>query len=201
MQSRDDSATNPSLILRLASDPTDQAAWRSFVAAYAPRIVRWCRDWGIPDKEMEDVTQQVLLKLLKRMGGFRYDPSRTFRGWLRTLVNHACSDFEAGSQSALSASGDSRVLAILQNLEARADLCRQIEEQFDLELLEEAERRVRLRVAPSTWEAYRLTAVEGLSGTEVAARLKMKVANVFVAKSKVLKRIRDEVQSLESPSS
>jgi len=64
-------------------------------------------------------------------------------------------------------------------------------------LLEEAERRVRLRVAPNTWEAYRLMAIDGLSGAEAAARLGMKVAAVFVSRSHVVKHLQGEVQALE----
>jgi len=79
----------------------------------------------------------------------------------------------------------------------RDDLARRLEAEFDLELLEEAERRVRRRVAPNTWEAYRLTAIEGHSGAEAAARLGMKVAAVFVSRSHVTKHLQSEVQTLE----
>jgi RNA polymerase sigma-70 factor (ECF subfamily) len=72
-----------------------------------------------------------------------------------------------------------------------------LEAEFDRELLELASAHVRLQVAPRTWEAFHLTAVEGLTGAAVAARLSMKVAHVFVAKSEVLKRLEDEVRRLE----
>ena len=87
---------------------------------------------------------------------------------------------------------------LIQTIEAREDLACRLEAEFDLELLEEAERRVRQRVAPHTWEAYRLTAIEGLSGADAASRLGMKVAAVFVSRSHVTKQLQSEVRDLEA---
>jgi RNA polymerase sigma-70 factor (ECF subfamily) len=61
--------------------------------------------------------------------------------------------------------------------------------------------RVRLRVAPRTWEAFRLTALEGLSGAEAARRLEMQVAAVYMAKRNVQKKLREESRRLEQPGS
>ena len=82
-------------------------------------------------------------------------------------------------------------------LEAREDLALRLEEAFDLELLDAAEVRVRLRVAPHTWEAFRLLALEGLPVAEVAARVRLQVAMVYVAKSKVQKMLQEEIGKLE----
>ena len=94
--------------------------------------------------------------------------------------------------------GGSEVARLLEGQESREDLARRLEEEFDRELLDEAVRRVRRRVAPRTWEAYQLTAVEGLAGLQVAERLGMKLTAVFMAKSNVLKLLRDEVNALDS---
>ena len=72
-----------------------------------------------------------------------------------------------------------------------------MEEAFDLELLELAANRVRERVEPHTWEAFQLTALDGLSGAEAAARLDMPVASVFKAKSNVQKMLQEEIAQLE----
>ena len=144
------------------------------------------------------MTQTVLAKLSVQLRRFAYDPAQSFRGWLRTVVRNAYRDWRADRQRVLGdATGDSEVAEQIQTVEAREDLARRLEEEFDLELLEEAERRVRRRVAPHTWDAYRLTAIEGLSGAAAAARLGMKVAAVFVSKSHVMRHLRDEVQALE----
>ena len=197
MEVRPDSGTRVTLLGRLRRDPTDQAAWAEFVDQYGPRIYTWCRKWNLQEADAQDVTQNVLLKLARKMGEFTYDPSRSFRAWLKTLTHHAWSDFlESRARPGLG-SGDSHAADILHSLEAREDLVRQLEEEFDRELLREAMLRVRLRVAPQTWQAFTLTALEGLSGAEAAERIPMQVAQVFVAKRRVQKMLREEVARLE----
>jgi RNA polymerase sigma-70 factor (ECF subfamily) len=89
---------------------------------------------------------------------------------------------------------------LLQTLEAREDLVQKLEEAFDLELLDAAKVRVRLRVAPHTWEAFRLVALEGMPAAEVATTVHMQVAMVYVAKGKVQKMLREEIRRLEADS-
>jgi hypothetical protein len=91
------------------------------------------------------------------------------------------------------------MLEVLHRVEAREDLQKRLEEEFDRELLAEAMARVRLRVEPHTWEAFRLLAEGECSGAEAAGRLGMKVATVFVARSKVNKMIREEMSRLDPP--
>jgi RNA polymerase sigma-70 factor (ECF subfamily) len=181
----------------LRRDPADQKAWGEFVRRYGPQIFRWCRHWQLQEADAEDVTQTVLAKLVQRMATFELDPARRFRAWLKTVTHHALHDqIEARSRPG-QGSGDSRVLQVLNSLEAGDDLVRRLQEEFDQELLAEAMIRVRGRVSEQKWEAFRLTAVEGLSGAETAARLGMKVATVFTAKSKVYKLVQEEVRRLE----
>ena len=192
-----DSDTRASLLGRLRRDPHNPSAWDEFVEQYGARIYAWCRKWGLQEADAQDVTQNVLLKLAHKMRDFAYDPSRSFRAWLKTLTRNALSDFVEGRARAGLGSGDSVVGRMLDNVEARTDLEQHLQEEFDRELLEEAMTRVRLRVAPQTWEAFRLTALEGLSGAEAAARIPMQVAQVFVAKRRVHKMLQEEVSRLE----
>ena len=189
--------TSPSLLGRLRTCPTDQAAWEEFVDRYGDKIYAWCRQWKLQDADARDVVQNVLARLAVKMRTFSYDPSLSFRGWLRTLAHHAWSDFVAGRQRGSPGSGDSQVLDQLESVAARDDLLARLDEEFDRELLQEAAARVRLRVEAHTWEAFRLTAIERLSGAEAAERLGMKVATLFKAKSKVQKMLQDEVRKLE----
>jgi RNA polymerase sigma-70 factor (ECF subfamily) len=192
-----DSGTRISLLGRLRRDPEDQAAWADLVTHYGGKIHAWCLRWGLQEADAQDVTQDVLLKLSKAMKDFTYDPARSFRAWLKTLTHHALSDFlESRSRAALG-SGDSKTGSLLSTVEAREDLLQRLEAEFDRELLEVAMTRVRLRVAPQTWNAFRLTAVEGLSGAEAAERIPMQVAQVFVAKRRVQKLLQEEVAKLE----
>ena len=185
------------LLNQLRQDPSDQAGWEEFVERYGRHIYRWCRQWKLQDADAEDVTQNILVKLTQTLGAFAYDPSRSFRSWLKTVAHHAWRDFEDSRRRVQSVAGNRQVQEVMTTLEAREDLAQKLEEAFDLELLEAAKVRVRLRVAPHTWEAFRLTALEGLPVAEVAARVRLQVAMVYVAKSKVQKMLQEEIGKLE----
>lgn len=185
------------LLTRLRQDPSDQAGWDEFVERYGRHIYRWCRQWKLQNADAEDVTQNILVKLTQKLRTFAYDPSRSFRGWLKTVAHNTWRDFELSRRHAQSPAGDSQVQELMLSVEAREDLAQKLEEAFDLELLEAAKVRVRLRVAPHTWEAFRLLALEGLPVAEVAARVHLQVAMVYVAKSKVQKLLQEEIRRLE----
>jgi RNA polymerase sigma-70 factor (ECF subfamily) len=189
--------TRVTLLARLRQNPPDQAAWDEFVELYGRHIYRWCRQWKLQDADAQDVTQEILVKLARKLHAFAYDPSRSFRGWLKTVAHHAWRDFEDSRRHPQPAAGDSQVEELMLTLEAREDLAQKLEEAFDLELLEAAKVRVRLRVAPHTWEAFRLVALEDLPVAEVAARVSLQVAMVYVAKSKVQRMLREEIGKLE----
>src|SRR5438309_492784 len=93
MESGFGSITSPTLLGRLRQQPDDRAAWGEFVERYGRKILGWCRQWKLQESDAQDVAQMVLLNLAGRMRTFAYDPSKTFRGWLRVLTQHAWSDF------------------------------------------------------------------------------------------------------------
>ena len=193
-----ESNTSATLLARLRQVPPDQAAWAQFTERYGRKIYAWCRRWNLQEADAEDLTQDVLLKLAEKMQTFVYDPAKSFRAWLKTVARHAWSDSWSGRKAAIGAGG-SQALELLQTVEAREDLVRRLEEEFDRELLDEAMARVRLRVMPRTWEAFDRTALQGQSGAEAAQALGMKVATVFVARSKVQKMLQEEMRKLEDP--
>jgi RNA polymerase sigma-70 factor (ECF subfamily) len=190
------SPTSPTLLGRLQG-LADPDAWGAFVARYGPLIHRWCRHRGLQHADAEDVTQVVLLKLAQHMRDFRYDPSRSFRAWLKTVTHHAWSDYVDSRHRAISGSGDSEVRQQLETVAARDDLAAKLEADFDRELFEEAVARVRQRVTPAKWETFHLLAVEALPCAEVARRLGIKESTAYVIRSKVQKMIREEVRKLE----
>ncbi len=196
MKSNPEGQTSKSLLERLRQG-SDQTAWTEFVHRYGQQIYRWCRAFGLQEADAEDVTQTVLVKLTDKLRAFCYDPSRSFRAYLKTLTQYAWCDFLELHNRPGAGTGDSAMVQTLQTVQARDDLVQLLNAEFDQELLEEASERVRLRVEPHTWEAFRLTAVEGLSGAEAAARLSMKVATVFKAKSKVQQMLQEEVGRTE----
>jgi RNA polymerase sigma-70 factor (ECF subfamily) len=189
--------TSLTLLGRLRRNPKDQAAWSEFVARYGPRILQWCRGWGLQECDAQDVTQDVLLKLNGLMATFVYDSSGSFRAWLKTLAHHAWRDLAAERRRAGAGGGDGPILELLASLQAGDDLVEQLDAEFRREVLDHAMERVRQRVSARTWDAFRLTALEGWSGAAAAERLEMKIARVYGARSAVQEMIRQEVRKLE----
>ena len=165
---------------------------------YGRKVYAWCLAWGLQDADARDVTQNVFVNLAVRMRDFRYDPNRSFRGWLKTLTRHAWHDFRRFRGRHCRGTGDSGVMDRLANVAARDDFARRLEEAFDHELLRDAIARVRLRIEPHTWEAFRLLAQENWSGADAARHLRMKVSTVFSARSKVTRMLREEIAKHES---
>src|SRR5215471_1693434 len=113
--------TRVTLLARLRQDPTDEPAWNLFVERYGRHIYRWCRQWKLQDADAEDVTQDILLKLARKLRAFVYNPSRRFRGCLKTLAHPAWRDFLDGPRRTRAAAGDNQARELLQTLEARED--------------------------------------------------------------------------------
>jgi RNA polymerase sigma-70 factor (ECF subfamily) len=189
-----------SLLGRLQQNSSDQEAWGKFVLRYGPQIQRWCLAWHLQEADAQDVTQTVLLKMAQKMRTFRHDRAQNFRAYLKTLTRYAWCDLLDSRRPAGVGSGDSAMLERLESVEAHDDLVTRLEATFDQELLELAMERVRQRVQPHTWEAFRLTALQGENGAAVAAQLDMLVVTVYKAKSKVQKMLQDEIHTLEGGS-
>jgi RNA polymerase sigma-70 factor (ECF subfamily) len=162
------------------------------------QIHAWCLRWKLQEADAQDVTQMVLVKLVRQLPNFTYDPSRSFRGWLRTLTAHSWSDFIGDQARGVRGSADTVVAEMLDTVQARVDLVRHLEEAFDQELLELAKEEVSRRVEPHTWEAFHLTAIEGIAAAEVAARLGIRTATVYRARHVVQTMLRETLRALES---
>src|SRR3984893_18455444 len=134
--------THVTLLTLLRQDPSDQAGWDEFVERYGRHIYRWCRQWKLQDADAEDVTQDILMKLSQKLRAFAYDPSRSFRGWLKTVAHHAWRDFEYNRRQCRSSADDRHADELMLTLEAREDLAQKLGQAFDLELLEAAKVRV-----------------------------------------------------------
>jgi RNA polymerase sigma-70 factor (ECF subfamily) len=123
--------------------PTDEDAWREFVARYAPLIYRWAAKHGLRTKvDREDVTAGVLLKLVRVLPQFQYDPSRSFRAYLKTITGRALSRYLRARERAGQGSGSDPVIELLDGQAAREDLAERIEREYDLELFQQACRLV-----------------------------------------------------------
>jgi RNA polymerase sigma-70 factor (ECF subfamily) len=196
-----ESQTRATLLLRLR-DRADQAAWKEFLDRYVPKIYGWCRRYRLQEADAADVTQEVLGKLVRGLQSFTYDPARgSFRGWLKTITANAVRDLTASWTRTGRGTGTpagATELQALQAPDAVAALVEALEQEAQLELLRAAEARVEARVQPHTWRAYRLTALEQQPAAAVAQELGMPLAEVYVAKSRVLRLLRQEVDLLNT---
>ena len=197
MESASKFKTRATLLGRLRSAPQDTEAWAEFVECYGGKVYDWCRAWGLQPADAQDVSQNVFLMLTSRLQHFQYEPTGCFRAWLKTVTHHAWQDYMRKWRRDRSGSGTDTSVAALLTLEAREDLSRRLMDAFDEDIYREAVARIRLRIEPRTWDAFQLLAIEGLSGAEAAHRLGMKVATVFVARSKVQHMLSAEIARLD----
>jgi RNA polymerase sigma-70 factor (ECF subfamily) len=190
-----DSGTGTTL-MQLLQEPGNPRAWSAFVDRYGPRIFGWCRRWNLQQADAENVTQEVLVKLYEKLQ--LYEPAKGgFRAWLKTVTQHAWTDYLRSQARGGLGEGGTAMLNQLHTVAAREDLVKELEEEFDHEVLEAAKTRVQLRVAPNTWQAFVLLAVEGKSGAEAATELGMSVSGVFVARRRVQAMLQEEVRRLQ----
>jgi RNA polymerase sigma factor (sigma-70 family) len=188
----DAARTSQSLLIRVR-DTADQQAWDQFYERYAPMIEGWCRHWF--PREVDDMVQEVMRVLVRRLRTFEYDPAKLFRGYLKTVTCQLMSDLKKRAQRWPMVDGD----GLIEDVEATVDLEARLKADYDLELLEKAKEIVRARVEPRTWLAYLATAEEWRKPAEVARELGMKVGAAFQAKYCVITHLRREIENLQGP--
>jgi RNA polymerase sigma-70 factor (ECF subfamily) len=191
----DSPTTRPSLLVRLR-DPRDGAAWQEFVDLYAPLVYGWARHKGLQDADAADVTQEVFRSMAGAVAKLEYDASRgAFRGWLFTVTRNRIRNFLASRQARERGSGGTTMMQFLEEQPEKGE-----EAAWELEYQQRvfawAAERVRGQFEERTWQAFWLAAVERKSGEEVAQELQMSVGAVYVAKNRVLNRLRQEVQEM-----
>lgn len=187
--------TRVSLLIRLRNSE-DDLAWAEFVELYAPLIYEFACKQGIQDADAADLTQEVLRAVARAIKQFDYDSQRgTFRGWLFTLVRNKIRNFLVRRKRHCQGSGDSAVQQVLAEHPAPQDDEEELwERECERRRFNWAAERVRTEVRDSTWQAFWRTAVEGQSGQEVAEALGLRVASVYVAKGRVMARIKEHLK-------
>lgn len=178
--------------MRLSKDGECRNKSRTrFFQTYQPLLFVFFRRKGVGEHDAEDLASDLLAKLLGTMDTFQYDASRSFRNYLRTAARNAVKEFWESHAKRRTAAG-----VDLDQHCAREELQERLEGQFDLDLLEEAERRVRGEVSDRDWEIYVELTKRPTPPEDLASRLGIARNTVDNAKHRVLKQIKALVEKL-----
>jgi RNA polymerase sigma-70 factor (ECF subfamily) len=188
--------TRPSLLVRIR-DAGDRLAWRQFVDLYAPLVYRFARQRGLQDADAADLTQEVLQAVAGASGRLEYDPARgSFRGWLFTVARNRLHNFRLRQRR--------HAQRFPQPEEGQLDATAAPEEEalwdreYEQRLFDWAAEQVRGHFQDSTWQAFWRTAVDGETAKDVADALGLSVGAVYVARSRVLARLREQIQEVQA---
>lgn len=188
--------TQWTLLARLG-DSQDREAWRQFVDIYAPVIFQYARRRGVQESDAADVTQEVLLRVAEALRRRACDPAKgRFRGWLFTVTRNELCDWLEARGRRERALGGSTEQQMLSELPAQEDADRW-QHDYEQQLFAWAAQQVRGEVQAATWDAFWQTTIEQRRPAEVAANLRMSVAAVYLAKSRVMKCLRELVSALD----
>ena len=179
-------------------DRADQEAWYEFSEIYRPVVFRLARHKGMQHTDAEDLTQQVLAAVAKAVDRWQIDPERArFRTWLHRIAHNAI--LNALTRGAPDrGSGDTGMQALLSQQPATegpdSDLLRT---EYRREVFRWAAKQICDEFRPTTWQAFWLTAVDGVSVENAAHRLDKSEGAVYAARSRVMRRLREKVHELE----
>ncbi len=201
-------ATRASLLARVR-DWGDDEGWREFHALYGPLIRNVARQSGLPESEADDVAQETLLAVAKKLPGFEYDPARgSFKAWLRLNVRSRIADHwrrvarrEKGMEEAPRAVEPSSQTDFIERIpdpKAEEALGKAWEKEWETTLLRAAADRVRTRVAPKTFLLFDLLVLQGQSLRDVCRATGASAAEAYLAKHRVGKSLRREVEQVRA---
>jgi RNA polymerase sigma-70 factor, ECF subfamily len=190
--------TSLSLLERLRQPICDDAAWRRLVDLYTPLIHGWLRRYDVQACDMEDLTQEALGTVHRGMHQFEHNRHPgAFRCWLRTITANRIRAFWRNRRTRLPGTGDSAFEQRLDELEDPASGLSDLwNREHDGHVLRRLLELVQPEFTSHIWHAFRSVALEGKRAAEVAAELGMTANAVFLARSRVLRRLRQEARGL-----
>ena len=188
--------TRASLLLRIR-DARDGEAWSQFVEVYAPLVYGYARKHGLQDADAADLVQDVLRAVASAVRKLNYDARLgTFRGWLFTVARTKLADLVDKQRNPGRGTGESGVQQLLANQPApQAE--QDWNSDYERRVFAWAAERVRREVHESTWQAFWQAAVEGKSAAEISTALGMSIASVYLSKSRVMARLKEQLRLVE----
>jgi RNA polymerase sigma factor (sigma-70 family) len=188
--------TRASLLVQI-HDGANHAAWQEFVNLYGPVVYGFARKRGLQDADAADLMQDVLRSIATAIGRLDYDRKQgTFRGWLFTITRNKVFNFLSARRIRPQASGDSTTNRLLAEEPSGSDASEAWELEYQRRVAGLAMERVKGEFQENTWRAFWLTAVEGVAVGDVATQVGMSPGAIYVAKSRVLARLKEEVEAM-----
>jgi RNA polymerase sigma factor (sigma-70 family) len=190
-------STDPQLLRRVAA-LCNNSAWREFFELYAPLVKAWCSAYRLDAASIDELCQRVWVELTRRMPAYQYDPSGSFRGWLRRLCHHRAIDFYRERQNHPFPMLDDEELIDRRWLEGAEFFNEPGVDPMPagrLRLMREAreiQEEVRLTVKPVRWDVFWRVVIEGEPLSEAARALGLKYATAYAAANHVAHRLREE---------
>lgn len=191
-------ATRPSLLLRVR-DPRNDQAWEEFLEIYEPLVYRLARQKRFQDADARELTQEVFLAVARAVDRFSPDRSRgSFRGWLFRIARNLMINFLEREGRCFHGTGDTWMNQALEE-EPAPDAAPSgvFDGEYRHQAFQWAAGRVREEVQENTWRAFWLTSVEGQEVSQAAKSLGLSPGAVYVARSRVLARLRKKVEELD----
>jgi RNA polymerase sigma-70 factor (ECF subfamily) len=182
--------STPLSLLERLRRPEDRAAWSQFVNLYTPLLYRWAQGTGLPEADAADLLQDVFTTLLRELPRFEYEPGKSFRAWMRTILLNRWRTLQR--RRAPRPVPPERLEG--EPGDADPDLPGEAEERR--ELVRRALALIEGDFAPATWQAFREYVLADRPAEEVARELGLSVNAVYMARSRVLRRLREELTGL-----
>jgi RNA polymerase sigma-70 factor (ECF subfamily) len=191
------SVTSLSLLEHLRLSPTD-SAWQRLVDLYTPLIRAWLRRYSLLDQDADDVVQEVLAIVVRKIPEFKRKPrTGAFRRWLRTITVNCLRGFWRSRRFRPKVAGNKSFGQILDQLEdADSALSKRWDKEHDDHVTRRLLEMIRPRFEERTWQAFQRVALEGAAVDQVADELGMSINAVFIAKSRVVHSLRNEAKGL-----
>jgi RNA polymerase sigma-70 factor (ECF subfamily) len=190
--------TRASLLVRLP-DPADVKAWDEFVAVYGPLVYRLARRHGLQPADADDLVQEVLSAIARSIEMWLANSQRgLFRAWLFRIARNVAINFLTRRKHRPLGTGDSDVARLLQqHVDPNDDTSTEFELEYRREVFRWASDQVRAIVTEKNWQAFWLTTIDEQPIADVARQLGMSVGNAYIARSRIMARLRELVRRFE----